>query len=428
MRILDAVKDPRSVSALVQRRWEVNREVEDRVREILDDVQKEGDEAVTTYTRQLDCKLIDSLGLTVSEREREAAYGSVSKKFLKALRIAQTNIRQFHKNQVLKSWSVKDKGMKLQQRMLPLKRVGVYIPGGKASYPSTVLMNALPAVIAGVSEIVMTTPCSNEGKIAPEVLVAAGECGITEMYRIGGVQAVGAFAFGTESIRRVDKITGPGNEYVAAAKRMVYGRVGIDVIAGPTEVVVVADGTAQPKFVAADLIAQAEHDEHASPMCITTSPAIAQQIELAIALQLETAPRRAVAQRAFDRQGVIIVVGTMKQAADIVNEFAPEHLEVMVKHPDRFAERIANAGSIFIGDWSAEALGDYVAGPNHTLPTSGTARFSSPLSVYDFMKFINVIEISRRRFQKLAPHVEVLAEAEGLYGHAASIRIRRESQ
>ncbi len=428
MRILDFTNAPMNLSALPQRSVVIDREVEARVKEILSAVREDGDKAVTTLTRQLDCRFIDSLGLRVNEREIENAYNAVSKKFLKALKIARVNVTRFHQRQMLKSFTVKGKGVWLKQVVHPLQRVGIYIPGGKAAYPSTVLMNALPARIAGVGTIVMTTPCNQEGKISAEVLVAAAECGISELYRIGGAQAIAAFAFGTESIRRVDKITGPGNAYVAAAKQMVYGRVGIDVIAGPTEVVIVADETASPKFIAADLIAQAEHDETATPICITTSPSIVQQVRVELVAQLEKAPRKMIAQRAFDGQGAIILVANLKQAADIVNELSPEHLEVMVKRPGKFAERIRNAGSIFVGEWSTEALGDYVVGTNHTLPTSGTARFSSALSVYDFLRFSNVIEVDKKAFNKLAPHVRVLAEAEGLAGHAESVRVRQEKR
>ncbi len=425
MRILDFTKNEVRLGDILDRKWSIPQDVEKRVEEILDAVRQEGDEAVTTLTRELDCKDIDSLGLRVSAREIEKAYDGVSKEFLKALRLAKSNITTFHKRQLLKSWTVKEAGSRLEQRVMPLQRVGMYIPGGKAAYPSTVLMNALPARIAGVKEIVMTTPCNQEGKILPEVLIAACECGVTDIYRIGGAQAIGALAFGTESIRRVDKITGPGNAYVASAKKQVFGVVGIDMIAGPTEVVVVADETTSSQFAAADLIAQAEHDENASPICITTSSKFARGLEVEITKQLLTAQREKIAQRAFDSQGVIVIVKNLKIAADIVNELAPEHLEVMVKKPRQFADKIRNAGSIFIGSWSTEAMGDYVAGPNHTLPTSGTARFSSALSVYDFLKFTNVIELSRKRFETLAPSVEILANAEGLYGHAESVRIRR---
>ena len=427
MRTLDAVSDPRGVITLLHRQQQIDRDLRDRVEQILEEVRTEGDEALTTLTRQLDCRFIDSLGLRVAARDIDSAYRNVSKEFLAALRIARTNIRRFHQHQRLRSWSLNARGVKLQERVRPLNRVGIYIPGGKASYPSTVLMNAIPASVAGVQEIVMATPCNADGKIAPEVLVAARECGIAEIYRIGGAQAIAALAFGTESIRRVDKITGPGNAYVAAAKQMVYGRVGIDVIAGPTEVVVVADASARPEFVAADLIAQAEHDERASAFLITTSVTLAGEVEHEVARQLESAPRRTIAQRSLDGQGTIILVESLNQAARIVNEIAPEHLEVMVKRPDPFVVKIEHAGSIFVGHWSTEALGDYVAGPNHTLPTSGTARFSSALSVYDFLKFTNVIEFSRKQFERIGPHVEVLARAEGLFGHAASVQIRRKA-
>ncbi len=289
-------------------------------------------------------------------------------------------------------------------------------------------MNAVPASIAGVKEIVMTTPCSREGKISAEVLAAAHECGITEIYRIGGAQAIAALAYGTESIKRVDKITGPGNAYVAAAKQMLYGTVGIDVIAGPTEVVIVGDATARPEFVAADLIAQAEHDERAVPIYITTDAKLAGTVCAELDKQLETAPRRDIARRALDQQGVIVQVSTLSEAANLVNELAPEHLEVLLKNPEAFASKVKHAGSIFLGAYSTEALGDYAAGPNHTLPTSGTARFSSPLGVLDFLKFSNVITFSRKEFERLAGPVETLAKVEGLYGHAASVAIRRSSK
>lgn len=425
MRILDARISENELRQVVQRHASPDSAVARRVSEILAAVQSEGDEALTTFTRQFDCKFIDSLGLRVSRREIMAAYPSVSKSFIKALRLARRRIVRFHRKQVPESWTLKDKGVRLRQRFLPLERVGVYVPGGKAAYPSTVLMNALPARVAGVKEIVMVTPCNQEGKIAAEVLVAAAECGVGEVYRIGGAQAIAALAFGTESIPRVDKITGPGNAYVAAAKQHVFGRVGIDMIAGPTEVVILADVSAQAKIIAADLIAQAEHDESASPVVVTPSTFLAQQIGLEVEIQLEHAPRKSIARRALEENGLIILVQNLKQGVEVVNMIAPEHLEVMVKNPSKILAAIRNAGSIFVGEWATEAMGDYIAGTNHTLPTGGTARFSSPLSVMDFMKFTNVIEVNRKAFLKLAPHVETLAEAEGLDGHADSVRIRR---
>lgn len=426
MKIVDARWDMREARAVGRTRAEPDPAVERRAREILERVRSEGDEALTTLTRELDCRLIDSLGLRVAEREIESASAHVDASFLRALRTARKNIDRFHRRQRQRSWELRAGGLRLRQQYRPLSRVGVYVPGGKAAYPSTVLMNAIPATIAGVEEIVMATPCNAEGKIAPEVLVAANECGIAEIYRVGGAQAIAALAYGTESIPRVEKITGPGNAYVAAAKRLLFGVVGIDMIAGPTEIVVVADSTARPALVAADMIAQAEHDESASAILMTTSPALARTVQEEIARQLERAPRKAIARRALDGQGMIVIVRTLKDAVEIVNTIAPEHLELLVQRPRDILRRIRNAGSVFLGSWATEALGDYVAGVNHTLPTSGSARFSSPLSVADFMKFTNVIDVSRGAFRRLAPTVEILAEAEGLAGHAASVRIRRE--
>jgi histidinol dehydrogenase len=424
MRILDSRTEPRTITRLAERRLKPDPEVDTRVREILGRVHAEGDEALTTLTRQYDCRFIDSLGLRVSRKEVEGAYDSVSRGFLLSLRVAGKNITRFHRKQIPKSWELRGGGMRLSQRFSPLSRVGIYVPGGKAAYPSTVIMNAIPARIAGVREIVMASPPGPDGRLPAEVLVAASESGITEIYRIGGAQAIAALAYGTESIRRVDKITGPGNAYVAAAKRMVYGAVGIDMIAGPTEVVVVADSAARPEFVAADLMAQAEHDELASPICIVGSRVQAEKISSAVEIQLDTTPRNAIARKAFEGQGVIIIAGSIRESVAIINMLAPEHVELMVKNPRSFARRIANAGSIFLGSWSTGALGDYVAGPNHTLPTSGSARFASPLGVADFMKFSNVIEVTRPAFRRLAPHVGELARAEGFFAHERSVTIR----
>jgi histidinol dehydrogenase len=428
MRIIDYDRSPEEVRARIARGREPESGIGVRARSILDAVRARGDDAVLEFTRTFDCPIIDTIGLRVPEEEITAACTRVDVKFRRALKAAITNVTRYHKRQLPRSWTMNEKGMRLQQRFAPLRRVGIYVPGGKAAYPSTVVMNALPAAIAGVAQIAMATPCNAEGKILPEVLVAARECGVSEIYRLGGAQAVAAFAFGTSTIAPVDKITGPGNAYVAAAKQLVFGIVGIDMIAGPTEVVVIADDTAKPSFVAADLIAQAEHDELASPVCITTSLAIAERISREVDRQLQTAPRKAIAGAAFEKHGCAIVVKNLDVAVDIANALAPEHLEVLVRNPSRVVRRVANAGAIFVGEWSTEALGDYMAGPNHTLPTSGTARFSSALSVFDFMKFTNIIQCTKQRFLQLAPHIEVLAGVEGLAGHAASVRIRREKQ
>jgi histidinol dehydrogenase len=425
MRILDARNGTRELRLILERRNDADPAVDARVREILERVRAEGDEALTTLTRQLDCRYIDSLGLRVARRDVETAYQNVGKDFLASLRTAKKNIERFHRHERTRTWEMRGNGVRLGQRVSPLSRVGLYIPGGKAAYPSTVLMNAVPARIAGVKEIVMVTPCTPEGKIAPEVLVAAGECGIAEIYRIGGAQAIAALAFGTESIGRVEKITGPGNAYVAAAKRMVFGVVGIDMIAGPTEVVIVADSSAPPAFVAADVIAQAEHDERATPIVLTTISSLAGRISDEVEAQLADAPRGAIARKAVENQGHIILVRSLQEALDLVNVIAPEHLELMVKNPRAAAARVTNAGSIFLGCWATEALGDYAAGPNHTLPTGGSARFSSPLGVSDFVKRSNIIDVTRAGFRRLAGPTEVLARAEGLYGHAASVVLRR---
>jgi histidinol dehydrogenase len=426
MRILDARNNSGVISELTSRRWESNNEIEAQVRSILDRVRNEGDAALLEYTRMFDCPVIDAVGLRVGELEIEDAWRNVQRGFLRSLRAARQNITRFHSRQKVKSWSIRDKGLRLEQRFSPLERVGIYVPGGKAAYPSTVLMNVIPAKIAGVKEIVIVTPCGRDGAVRPEILAAARECGVMEVFRVGGAQAVAALAFGTRTVRPVDKITGPGNAYVAAAKRLVFGQVGIDMIAGPTEVVVVADHGANPEFIAADLLAQAEHDEAASAICVTTSEPLIGRVQWALDRLLASAVRKEIAGASLRDHGVFILAKSLGQAAEFVNALAPEHCEVMVKEPRKFAGRIRKAGAVFVGPWSSEALGDYVAGPNHTLPTQGTARFSSALGVYDFMRFSNIIELGKAQSLRMAPHVEVLAAAEGLDGHAGSMRVRRE--
>ena len=423
--MVEALNDLTVLRQLAERGAGFSTGEEAKVRAILNDVRTRGDRAVLEYTRRFDFPLIKRTGLRVHEAEVRKAYTSVSRAFLTSLRRARKNIIAFHSKQLPRPVRFRNGGLTASQRFLPLTRVGIYVPGGKAAYPSTVLMNAVPAALAGVKEVALSTPCDGRGKIAPEVLVAAHECGVTEMYRMGGAQAIAAFAYGTESIRRVDKITGPGNMYVAIAKRLVFGTTGIDAIAGPTEVMIVADETARPELVAADLIAQAEHDEQAFPICVSTSVRLLRQVELAVQQQLENAPRRRIAEASLNHRGLLVHVGSLTRAAEVVNLFAPEHCEIMTKHPRSLASRISAAGAVFVGEWSTEALGDYVAGPNHTLPTSGTARFSSALSTLDFMRSSTLIECTRREFLKLAPVVETLAEAEGLHGHAASMTIRR---
>ncbi len=425
MKTVDLRKNERVLDALLRRRVEKSRAVEERVKPIIDQVRARGDRAVMDLTVRFDSKRIVDLGIVVSEREIDEAFERVRAPLLRALRVAAKNITEFHRHQVVRSWTRSSNGLTVGQRFAPLARVGIYVPGGKAAYPSTVLMNAVPASVAGVPEIVMTTPCDGDGRISDAVLVAAHLAGVKEIYRIGGAQAIAALAYGTGTIRRVDKITGPGNSYVAAAKRLVFGDVGIDSIAGPTEVVIVTDGSARPAFVAADLIAQAEHDEQALPICISTSAPLLSDIKREVRRQLAKAPRRSIAAKSLGTNGLLLCVKSLEQAAAVVNRIAPEHCEILTTRPRELARAITSAGALFVGPWSTEALGDYVAGPNHTLPTAGTARFASALGVTDFVRFSTVLECSPKRFRQLAPFVETLAEAEGLYGHAASVRIRR---
>lgn len=425
MRILEYDGDRDAVRTMVRRQHTMDAGVLARAREILEAVEREGDAAVLRYTQTLDCPDIAALGMAVDAREIRAAYDAVPAPLLRALRTARRNVARYHRRQLPASWSLREKGLRLEQRFRPLDRVGIYVPGGKAAYPSTVVMNAVPASIAGVREIVMVSPAGKDGSLSPAVLVAAAECGVTEIYRIGGAQAIGALAYGTATIRPVDKITGPGNAYVAAAKRLVFGRVGIDMIAGPTEVVVIADDSADPSFIAADLIAQAEHDEDATAICLVTSRTLATAIAREVDAALADAPRAAIARTSLERNGRIVRVPSVRVAVDLANSIAPEHCEIMTREPRRVARGLRHAGAIFLGRWATEALGDYVAGPNHTLPTSGTARFSSALGVHDFIAFSNVIDCTREGFRKLAPHGEALAAAEGLHGHAASMAVRR---
>jgi histidinol dehydrogenase len=425
MRTLDCSEGLSAVESLLLRREEENGEIEQRVREILGEIRTGGDAALLRYARELDTPGLELDQIRIGGEELSRARRMVSPEFIRALRAAKRNIERYHRHQQRRSWGIRTKGVRLEQRFLPLSRVGIYVPGGTAAYPSTVLMNAIPAKIAGVPEIAMITPADRDGRVTPEVLVAAAEAGVTEIYRIGGAHGIGALAYGTGSIRAVEKITGPGNAYVATAKKLLFGRVGIDMIAGPTEVLIVADGTADPAFVAADMLAQAEHDLLASAILITTERRLIPLVADELARQLEAAPRKPIAGPALEKHGAFVLVRSLAQAADLVNRMAPEHLEVILRKPEPFLKTIRNAGAIFVGKWSTEALGDYVAGPNHTLPTMGSARFSSALSVYDFLRFTNILRVAREGFNTLAPHAEVLAEAEGLFAHAASVKIRR---
>ncbi|MDW7973079.1 MAG: histidinol dehydrogenase, partial [Thermodesulfovibrio sp.] len=348
----------------------------------------------------------------------------VSKDVIDALSFAAERIRKFHEKQLEKSWQYKEGDITLGQIIRPLERVGAYVPGGKASYPSTVLMNIIPAQVAGVNEIAVCVPTPN-GEINPVLCAALNILGIQEVYRVGGAQAIGAMAYGTETIRKVDKIVGPGNIYVAMAKKLVFGEVDIDMIAGPSEILIIADSSANPAFVAADMLSQAEHDEMACSILVTTSQDLAQAVKKEITKQLKRLPKASIAKESLKNFGAIIMVNSLEEACNIANTIAPEHLEVITKNPEELLPLLKNAGAIFLGQWTPEPIGDYVAGPNHTLPTSGTARFFSPLGVYDFIKRSSLIKVGQRGFKKLASYVDVLATVEGLQAHANTIRIRK---
>ncbi|QTD41305.1 histidinol dehydrogenase [Sporosarcina sp. Te-1] len=393
---------------------------------IIQDVRRRGDEALREMTKKFDGA--DVQELVVSSQEFEKARSLLSRKVYASLEKAKRRIEAFHSEQKERSWIIQQEdGVLLGQMVTPIERVGIYIPGGKAAYPSTVLMNAIPAKLAGVQHLAMATPPRQDGKVEPAVLVAAEIAGVDQVYKVGGAQAIAAFAYGTETVKKVAKITGPGNSYVARAKKWVFGDVAIDMIAGPSEVCIVADRAANPVFAAADLLAQAEHDERAAVTCVTTSRTFAEQLSLQVTELLRQMERGDIAHKSIDGQGRIIVVDTLTAALEIVNHLAPEHLQMMVENPMEQLPAIRNAGAIFIGPYSPEALGDYMAGPNHTLPTNGTAAFSSPLGVYDFMKKSSLIRFSEKALDDVAEDIIRLAEVEGLTGHAQSIRVREGS-
>ncbi len=396
------------------------------VREILQSVKRLGDRALLDYTAEFDGQRFESAqALRVTSSELDAAYQRVDHELLEAIRLAKEKIEAFHRMKIPKSWvHFADNEVVLGKRYTPVDRAGIYIPGGRAVYPSTVLMNAIPALVAGVDRIVMVTPPNSEGGINPAVLVAAQEAGIKEIYRVGGAQAIGALAYGTETIPKVDVISGPGNIYVMLAKKLVYGTVGIDSLAGPSEVLIIADSTANPTHVAADLLAQAEHDPMAAAVLITTDVGIAEQVAKQVEVQLENHPRRVLTEKAIANFGVIIVVETLDQAAELSNEFATEHLELEIEDPWALLPKIRHAGAIFLGHATPEAVGDYLAGPNHTLPTSGSARYASPLGVETFLKHSSLIQYTQPALEEVAKAIDTLATAEGLPSHGASVTLR----
>jgi histidinol dehydrogenase len=402
--------------------------LEKKVRSILRDVRKRGDEALVHYTQVFDGLRIPIHQLQVKRSEVREAYRRVPRDFLGTLKKATRRIQKFHQlvgKRLILSLRGEEKGIRLEQLMRPLERVGIYVPGGKASYPSTVLMAAIPAKVAGVQEIFMVTPTQREG-ISPAVLVAADLAGVDRIYRVGGVQAIAALAYGTKSIPKVDRIVGPGNQYVAAAKRLVYGEVDIDMVAGPSEIVIVSDENTPASFVAADLISQAEHDEMALAILITNSEAFGKEVKKEIERQLSSLRRRKVASESLNRRGAILIVKNLEQAVQWVNRIAPEHLELAVSRPLSLIKSVRHAGAVFLGSYSPEAVGDYMAGPNHILPTAGTARFSSPLGVEDFVKRTNLLSFTRSALERFEKDVKRFAEWEGLEGHYQAVRERTE--
>lgn len=397
----------------------------DTVQEIVETVKRDGDKAVFAYTREFDKAEISSESLKVTDQEIEEAMKEVDPELMEILQKSMKNIRQFHEKQRQYSWfDSKPDGTILGQKVTPLESVGVYVPGGKAAYPSSVLMNIIPAEVAGVSRIAMVTPPGKDGKVNPVTLTAAHLAGVTEVYKVGGAQAVAALAFGTESIPKVNKIVGPGNIFVALAKKAVYGHVSIDSIAGPSEILVLADESANPRFVAADLLSQAEHDELASAILVTTSMELAERVSEEVEAFTQELSRREIIEKSLDNYGYILVAETMKEAIQTVNEIAPEHLEIITRNPFEDMTRIHNAGAIFIGEYSSEPLGDYFAGPNHVLPTNGTAKFFSALSVDDFIKKSSIIYYSKEALEEIHKDIETFAEAEHLTAHANSVKVR----
>ncbi len=398
---------------------------EDVVAEIIREVREKGDEAVFSYTRKFDKWDVDAGNLRVTDGELEAAFAEADSAFVEVMKKSAANIEAFHTKQLRNSWiDTRPDGSILGQRILPISISGVYVPGGKAAYPSSVLMNVVPARVAGVERIIMATPAGADGKVNPGTLVAAKIAGVNEIYKVGGAQAIAAMAFGTESIPKADKITGPGNIFVALAKKACFGYVSIDSIAGPSEILVIADETANPRYVAADLLSQAEHDELASAILITTDEGIAREVERQIEGFLQELPRADIIRKSLENYGYILLADSMESAIEAANAIASEHLEILTKDPYQVMTKIRNAGAVFLGEYSSEPLGDYYAGPNHILPTNGTARFFSPLNVDDFMKKTSIISYSREALERAHKDIELFAEREGLTAHANSVRVR----
>ncbi|HEX2938753.1 MAG TPA: histidinol dehydrogenase [Ruminiclostridium sp.] len=421
--VADGKSEVEALKAMRARSTEIDENVTKTVQSVIDNVRTRGDDALKEYTKKFDG--VDLQCLELSDGDIQKAYDSVSKDIIDALTRASFNIKEFHERQLQQSWlTTKENGVMLGQRIRGLKRVGIYVPGGRAAYPSSVLMNAIPAKVAGVKEIIMVTPPSKDGKVNPNILAAAKVAGVNRVFAVGGAQAVAALAYGTDSIPKVDKIVGPGNIFVATAKKLCFGAVDIDMIAGPSEILVIADETAEPKFLAADLMSQAEHDPMASAILLTTSKEIAEKTAMEIEKQKKALSKRDIIDESLEKFGAVIICKTIDSCIDIANEIAPEHLELMIENPMEYIGRIDNAGSVFLGKYSPEPLGDYYAGPNHVLPTSGTARFFSPLSVDAFVKKSSFIYYTKDALEKGRNDIVTLAESEGLTAHANSIKVR----
>ena len=429
MRIITLNEDTKKdiLSSLLKRSPDNYGSYEATVKEIVEDIHINGDNALLKYTEKFDKAKLDKTSMRVTKEEIEEAYKEVDSELLDIIRKAIVNIRDYHEKQKQYSWfDSKENGSMLGQKITPIEKVGVYVPGGKAAYPSSVLMNVIPAKVAGVKQIVMTTPCDSEGKVYPTTLVAANEAGVDVVYKAGGAQAIAALAYGTQTIPKVDKIVGPGNIFVALAKRNVFGHVSIDSVAGPSEILVLADETANPRFVAADLLSQAEHDEMASAILVTTSPELAKKVSDEVEAFIPALSRTEIMRKSIDNYGYILLASNMQEAIDVVNDIASEHLEIVTANPFDTMTKISNAGAIFLGSYSSEPLGDYFAGPNHVLPTNGTAKFFSPLSVDDFIKKSSIIYYSKEALEPLHKDIEKFAEAEHLTAHANSIKVRFE--
>lgn len=431
MRIVQLTESTRNnvLNDLLKRSPNNYSEYEETVNKILRDVREKGDAALFAYTLKFDKYQLTSENIRVTREEIQEAYGQMDPELVEVIRRSAANIRAFHEKQLRNSWfDAREDGTILGMKITPIGRVGVYVPGGKAAYPSSVLMNVIPAKVAGVADIIMTTPPGADGRVNPGTLVAADIAGVSTIYKAGGAQAIAAMAYGTDSIPKVDKITGPGNIFVALAKKAVYGYVSIDSIAGPSEILVLADEAANPRYVAADLLSQAEHDELASAILITTSEELAQQVSAEVDTLTAQLSRRSIIEKSLENYGYILLAENMEDAIETVNDIASEHLEILTRNPFDVMTRIKNAGAIFLGEYSSEPLGDYYAGPNHILPTNGTAKFFSPVNVDDFLKKTSIISYSREALKAVHTDIERFAESEGLTAHAGSIRVRFENE